>query len=80
MGDCQIWSKPAPIFRDLFGDDTLVGSEGISAADVSTGDSSPNFDLLNAAEKPFCVTFSIKDFRNLKNVGELLDLITRKAA
>ncbi len=79
MGNCEIRSKPAPIFRDLFGDG-LVASEGISAADVSTCDSLPHIDLLNAAEKAFCVTFSIEDVRNLKNVGELLDLITRKAA
>lgn len=36
--------------------------------------------MIIAVEKAFGVKFSIKDVRNLENVGELLDLIKRKAA
>ena len=36
--------------------------------------------MIIAVEKAFNVKFSIKDVRSLKNVGELLELIKRKAA
>ena len=36
--------------------------------------------MIVAVEKAFGVKFSIKDVRSLKNVGELLTLIQKKAA
>ncbi len=76
----EIVSRLTPIFRDVFNDDALVVSEGMTATDVPTWDSLSNINMIIAVEKAFGVKFSIKDVRNLKNVGELLDLIKRKAA
>jgi len=80
METSEIMTRVTPIFRDVFNDDALVVSEGTTAADVQTWDSLSNINLLIAVEKAFGVKFSIKDVRNLKNVGELLELIKRKAA
>jgi acyl carrier protein len=80
METTDIISRLTPIFRDVFNDDALVVSEEMSAADVPTWDSLSNIDLLIGVEKAFGVKFSVKDVRNLKNVGELLELIKRKAA
>lgn len=76
----EIISRLTPIFRDVFNDDSLVVGEGMSAADVPTWDSLSNINMIVAVEKAFGVKFSIKDVRALKNVGELMDLIKRKAA
>jgi acyl carrier protein len=76
----EIVSRLTPIFRDVFSDDALVVSEGMTAVDVPTWDSLSNINMIIAVEKAFGVKFSIKDVRNLKNVGELLELIKRKAA
>jgi acyl carrier protein len=76
----EIESRLTPIFRDVFNDDALVVTEGMTAAEVPTWDSLSNINMIIAVEKAFGVKFSIKDVRNLKNVGELLDLIKRKAA
>ena len=76
----EIVSRLTPIFRDVFNDDALVVSEGMTAADVPTWDLLSNINMIIAVEKAFGVKFSIKDVRNLKNVGELLELIKRKAA
>jgi acyl carrier protein len=76
----EIISRLTPIFRDVFDNDALVVSEGMTAADVPTWDSLSNINMIIAVEKAFGVKFSIKDVRNLKNVGELLELIKRKAA
>ncbi len=76
----DIVSRLTPIFRDVFNDDALVVKESMTAADVPSWDSLSNINMIIAVEKAFSVKFSIKDVRNLKNVGELLDLIKRKAA
>jgi acyl carrier protein len=76
----EIESRLTPIFRDVFNDDALVVTEGMTAAEVPTWDSLSNINMIIAVEKVFAVKFSIKDVRNLKNVGELLELIKRKAA
>jgi acyl carrier protein len=76
----EIVSRLTPIFRDVFNDDALVVSEGMTAADVPTWDSLSNINMIIAVEKAFGAKFTIKDVRNLKNVGELLELIKRKAA
>jgi acyl carrier protein len=76
----EIVSRLTPIFRDVFNDDALVVSEGMTAANVPSWDSLSNINMIIAVEKAFGVKFSIKDVRNLKNVGELLELIKRKAA
>ena len=80
MENNEIVSRLTPIFRDVFDDNALVVTEGMSAADVPTWDSLSNINMIVAVEKAFGVKFSIKDVRNLKNVGELLELIKRKAA
>jgi acyl carrier protein len=76
----EIVSRLTPIFRDVFDNDALVVSDSMTAADVPTWDSLSNINMIVAVEKAFGVKFSIKDVRNLKNVGELLELIKRKAA
>ena len=80
MEKSEIVSRLTPIFRDVFDNDALVVSDGMTAADVPTWDSLSNINMIIAVEKAFGVKFSIKDVRNLKNVGELLELIKRKAA
>jgi acyl carrier protein len=76
----EIVSRLTPIFRDVFNDDALVVRESMTAADVPTWDSLSNINMIIAVEKAFGAKFSIKDVRNLKNVGELIGLIKRKAA
>jgi acyl carrier protein len=76
----EIVSRLTPIFRDVFSDDALVVREDMTAGDVPTWDSLSNINMIIAVEKAFGVKFSIKDVRSLKNVGELLELIKRKAA
>jgi predicted enzyme involved in methoxymalonyl-ACP biosynthesis/acyl carrier protein len=80
MEKTEIVSRLTPIFRDVFDSDALVVSEGMTAKDVPTWDSLSNINMIIAVEKAFGVKFSIKDVRSLKNVGELLELIKRKAA
>jgi acyl carrier protein len=80
MEKTEIVTRLTPIFRDVFNDDSLAVSESMTAADVPAWDSLSNINMIIAVEKAFGAKFSIKDVRNLKNVGELIELIKRKAA
>ena len=75
----EIVSRLTPIFRDIFDNDALMVSEGMTAAVVPTWDSLSNINMIIAMEKAFGVNLNIKDVRALKNVGEPLELIKRKA-
>ena len=79
MDNNDIVARLTPIFRDVFSDNTVVVTEGMTAAEVPAWDSLSNINLIVAVEKAFGAKFTIKDVRNLKNVGELLELIKRKA-
>ena len=76
----EIVTRLTPIFRDVFNDNALMVTEGMAADKGATGIVVQSMNMIVAVEKAFGVKFSIKEVRNLKNVGELLELIGRKAA
>ena len=75
----EIKSRLTPIFRDVFDDEALIVSEGMTAEDVAAWDSLSHLNMIVAVEKAFGVKFSVRDVRSLKNVGELIDMIKKKA-
>ncbi len=75
----EIKSRLTPIFRDVFSDGALVVTDGLTANDVKKWDSLSHINMIYAVEKAFGVKFSIKDARSMKNVGELIQLIKKKA-
>ena len=75
----EIKFRLTPIFREVFADDTLVVSEHMTADDVGNWDSLTHINLIYSVEKSFGVRFSIKDARSMKDVGELIELIKKKA-
>ena len=50
------------------------------ADDIEDWDSLEQINLLTAMEKKFGLKFRLDDVRDLKNVGDLLDLIERLSA
>jgi acyl carrier protein len=75
----EIRARLTPIFRDVFDDETLVVEERMTAQDVPAWDSLSHLNLIVAVEKAFAVKFSIRDVRALKDVGELIELVKKKA-
>jgi acyl carrier protein len=75
----EIKARLTPIFRDVFSDSALVVSESMTANDVEKWDSISHINMIYAVEKAFGVTFSIKDARSMKNVGDFIQLIKKKA-
>ena len=72
-----IFEAVQDIFRDNFDDEELVITRETCADDIEDWDSLEQINLLTAIEKKFNIKFKLADVRNLKNVGDLLDLVAR---
>jgi acyl carrier protein len=66
------------IFKDVFDDDSLNISTATTAEDIDGWDSLTHIRLIVAIEKSFSLRFSASEISNLANVGEMVDLISRK--
>ncbi len=78
MQRTEIQDKVTQIFRTVFDDETLEIQDATCAADIEDWDSLEQINLLIAMEKEFQIKFQIAEVSELKNVGEMLDLIERK--
>jgi acyl carrier protein len=67
------------IFRDLFDDPGLTVTRQTTAQDVEGWDSLSHIDLIVAIEKEFAVRFTTAEVTGMKSVGDLYDLVARKA-
>lgn len=76
----EIYQQVESIFRDVFDDDTLTVQDETNAEDIEDWDSLAQISLLSAMESAFSLKFQIDDVLNLKNVGEMVDLIQAKLA
>jgi acyl carrier protein len=65
------------VFRATFDDDDLVVNRETTARDVEGWDSLTHVTLLVSLEERFKIRFKSSEVSDLKNVGELLDLIER---
>lgn len=67
-----------PVFRTVFDNDKLEVTEAMTADDVIGWDSLSHMILISALEEEFQVSFTQKEIRKLKSVGDLLNLINSK--
>lgn len=76
----SIADRLVTVFQDVFDDETLQLRDETTAADVEDWNSITHIDLIVAIERAFNIRFTTAEITGLKNVGELKDLIARKAA
>jgi len=74
----EIYERLTKIFLDVFDAEVILGDQ-TTAADVDGWDSLSHIRLILAVEKEFGVRFAASEVGMLKNVGELVALITAKA-
>ena len=67
------------VFRDVFDSPSLTVTRATTAQDVDGWDSLTHVNLVLAVEKAFRIRFTTSEIVALKNVGDLQDLIQRKA-
>jgi len=74
----DVYKRLTVIFHDVFDDDSIVLTPGLTAAEVPEWDSLSHIRLVLAVQKAFQVKFSAAQTAELKNVGELAELIRSK--
>jgi acyl carrier protein len=76
----EVLAALQPIFRDVLDDPNLQINRGSNAATVRGWDSLAHINLISAIEQEFSVRFALGELEELKNVGDMIDLIERKLA
>ena len=68
------------IFRDVFDQPDLVISRESNARTVDDWDSLAHINLVTAIEKRYKIKFALGELQDLKDVGDMLDLMRVKLA
>lgn len=66
-----------PIARAIFKDDTLVVTDDLSAANVSTWSSMSFMIFLTEIENHFGFKFKMMEILTLKNMGAIIDAVAK---
>ncbi len=65
----------AEIFKNIFDDDSLLVSRKTTAEHIQSWDSLNHINLMSAIEREFNISFTLSEINEMKNVGEMIDLI-----
>lgn len=68
------------IFREVFDNPEMIITEETTADDVDEWTSLVHMQLLSTIEEKYGISFSSKDVRKMKKVGDLLEIIERKTS
>ena len=75
----EIFERLNDVFREVFDDDSITVTETTTAADIDGWDSLMHITLISAVEDEFDVAFQMKEVVNMKNVGDMVDVIEQEA-
>jgi acyl carrier protein len=78
MNGAGIYEQLTQVFHDVFGDESIKVTPGMTADDVEGWDSLSNIRLIVTVERTFKVKFTMSEIGKLKNVGELVALIEKR--
>jgi len=78
MNAAAIMTELQPIFSDVLDLPGLQLTPQSNANNVEGWDSLAHVNLVVAIEKRFGIKFALGELRDLKNVGEMVDLIQKK--
>jgi acyl carrier protein len=80
MDPATVKTRLNKIFQDIFDDPTLQISDSMTAADIESWDSLTHIDLIVQVEQEFKIKLTTGEARGLKDVGDFVSLIAKKAA
>ena len=75
----EILKRVNEIFCEVFDDDTIVIRDQTTASDIPDWDSLMQIELVAENESHFGIRFGMKEVLNMKNVGEMIDIIAERA-
>ena len=76
----EILDELQPIFRDVMDNQELTVNRGSNASNVAGWDSLAHLNLMAAIEQHFGIRFALGELEEIKNVGEMVDLMEKKLA
>jgi len=76
----DILAKLHEIFWDVFDDESIEINDETTADDIEDWDSLTHISLIEAVETEFGFKIAMKDVLEMKNVGEMIDIIEREMA
>ena len=79
MNKQEIIKRLNEVFRDVFDDDSIVISERTTADDIEDWDSIEHINLISAVEREFKIRFTMGEVSGMKDVGEMIDIISQRA-
>jgi acyl carrier protein len=74
----EILQSLTEVFREVFDDNTLVLQDETNADDIEAWDSYMHINIVVATEMRFGIKFQTSEIEALRNVGEFIELISRK--
>ncbi|MBP5582125.1 MAG: acyl carrier protein [Ruminococcus sp.] len=78
MNNNEILPRLNEVFRDVFGDSSLSVNENTTSADIEDWDSLEHINLIAAVENEFGLRFKMREVSGMKNVGEMLSIISER--
>lgn len=76
----SIIQRLLPLYRDVLNDDKIEITPESNADSINGYDSLAHIDIISAIEREFSVSFEFTEIVALNNVGDMITLISRKAA
>lgn len=73
-----IIEKITEIFREVFGDNNIVITDEMTAADVENWDSLTHMQMITKVEDELGIKFKLKELNRLKKVGDLISIVEGK--
>ena len=79
MTDTELYAGLDEIFRQVLDDPSIELKPNMTADDVDGWDSMNHIFIVVEIEKRFGIKFQAAEMEELKNVGELVELVKKKA-
>ncbi len=71
----EVFEKLNEVFQDVFYDESITVTDATNTSDIEGWDSLMHITLIGAVEDEFEIRFPMQEVVNMKNVGEMADLI-----
>jgi acyl carrier protein len=80
MEPADVLTRLTEVFRDVFDDPRLEINARTTAKDIDDWDSITHINLILAVEKAFKVSITTREVANLKEVGDLMQILVARGA
>jgi acyl carrier protein len=80
MAQSEVLKQVNDIFIDILDIDYIVLTTETTARDIDEWDSLSHIQLIVAIEKYFKIKFTTQEIQNLKNIGDMCNLIEKKCS